>query len=377
MSPEHPAQWSYTRLQAFTRCPAAYKLRYIDGQHGTPNDAGAFGAAVHDALAEYGAYCYAQGVNSDTERMAAIAERYDDPDIAEVLTEFARTHLFDWFLQPDEGPPIERFFDVALPGGYGQLTGYIDLCEYSVPTDTLRITDYKTSWRVPEQPERAPLQLRTYAWAALACGIEPKSIVLRIDYVRRAEIQKWSVTPEDCAISWALALIDRISNEREFRARPGEHCQFCAFCGQCPALSAQYQPESYADAIPVIEQYLTQLNTAVKQHVAEYGPLYTADGAWDFYQSGDGGRRFTFPRGKAATHAKAAFRERVNELGLDWSRYVGSYDHEAMAELVPVADDPFQLESDEGGEPLDFSDILVPLESRKTFGFRRLSDGDD
>lgn len=126
------------------------------------------------------------------------------------------------------------------------IRGYIDRLDVS-PAGDLRVVDYKTGGAPREAFEgRALFQLKFYAlvlWRTR--GVVPR--VLRLLYLKDAEICDYSPDPEELerfertlvALSEA---IERAKRERDFRPKPSRLCGWCSHQSLCPEFGGTPPP---------------------------------------------------------------------------------------------------------------------------------------
>ncbi len=152
--------------------------------------------------------------------------------------------------------PAEREYLVTTEIDEGRLVlrGYIDRLDES-PTGDLRVVDYKTGGAPREAFEaRALFQLKFYAlvlWRTR--GVVPR--VLRLLYLRDAEICDYSPDTEELArfertLIALRAAIERAIETRDFRPKPSRLCGWCAHQALCPAFGGTPPPFPELDPAP-------------------------------------------------------------------------------------------------------------------------------
>jgi putative RecB family exonuclease len=256
---------SPSRAADFKTCPLLYRFRTIDRLPERPTPDQARGTLVHavlealfdrpapdrtpDAAAELVAPQWQRLVDED-ETLAGLPA--DDDFLAS-----ARELLGGYFAveDPRRLEPAEReSFVHADVEGRLTLRGYIDRLDIS-PTGELRVVDYKTGGAPREAFEaRALFQLKFYAlvlWRTR--GVVPK--VLRLLYLRDAEICDFAPDAEDLARfeRTLLALweaIERATAERDFRPKASRLCAWCSHQAVCPEFGGTPPPFPDPTTVP-------------------------------------------------------------------------------------------------------------------------------
>jgi putative RecB family exonuclease len=247
-----PGSLSPSSFSAFTNCPLAFKLSYLERLPEPPSPAASKGTLVHRALEQL--MCRPQAERS---LEAALA------DLADARVELAEHPEFAGLgLTPDEldafhadaARLVERYFqledptrvhpiglELKLTAKIGKVTlrGIIDRLEIADDGEWV-ITDYKTGSVPSEQREQARLagvhiyallceQMlgRRPARVQLLYLSKPEAIIARpseqsVTGVARRTGALWSAIERACAVD-------------DFRPRPGPLCEYCAFRPYCPA----------------------------------------------------------------------------------------------------------------------------------------------
>jgi putative RecB family exonuclease len=136
------------------------------------------------------------------------------------------------------------------------IRGYVDRLDIS-PAGDLRVVDYKTGGAPREAFEaRALFQLKFYALVLWRIhGVVPR--VLRLLYLRDAEICDYSPDPDELLRfeRTLLALwqaIERAKETGDFRPKPSRLCGWCSHQAHCPAFGGNPPPYPPAAATPVL-----------------------------------------------------------------------------------------------------------------------------
>jgi len=283
---------SPSRAADFKTCPLLFRFRTIDRLPERPTPDQARGTLIHAVLealfdlpaTERTPAAAADLVVPQWERLLASPDRgaelaglFDGSDqlalvevpetgastwprTVEELLASARDLLGGYFAveDPSRLEPAERESLVrAEIEGRLAIRGYIDRLDVS-PTGELRVVDYKTGGAPREAFEaRALFQLKFYAlvlWRTR--GVVPR--VLRLLYLKDAEICDFTPDADDLARfeRTLLALweaIERARAERDFRPKPSRLCGWCSHQALCPA---------YGGTPPPYPEEVTNPNTA-------------------------------------------------------------------------------------------------------------------
>jgi CRISPR/Cas system-associated exonuclease Cas4 (RecB family) len=165
-----------------------------------------------------------------------------------LLTRFFET--FDTSVRP---LARERWVSTRLPNGV-ELYGKVDridgmrACEDGTPSrGPLEVVDYKTgrfvipSENLPDEPAAQVYLLAT----ADEYGRDVERV--RLLYLAEGQEARWEAETEDVegARDQLVAVTDLMFRDREFEARPGEHCARCPFAHVCPD-AGRVEPEELA-----------------------------------------------------------------------------------------------------------------------------------
>lgn len=256
-----PPSLSPSRAADFKTCPLLYRFRTIDRLPERPSIDQARGTLVHAVLERLfdlpatGRQLAAAADLVEGQWRRLLDERPELVDVVtgeEDLTAFfagARELLAGYFAVEDPArlEPAEREALVSTEiDGRLVLRGYIDRLDVS-PAGHLRVVDYKTGGAPREAFEaRALFQLKFYAlvlWRTR--GVVPR--VLRLLYLRDAEICDFSPDPEELQRfeRTLLALwqaIERATLARDFHPKPSRLCDWCAHRSRCPAFGGAPPP---------------------------------------------------------------------------------------------------------------------------------------
>jgi putative RecB family exonuclease len=268
--PRYPTL-SPSRAADFKTCPLLYRFRTIDKLPERPTPDQLRGTLVHAVLERLFDLPAAERT---PQAAAALTEpqwhrmREEFPEVAEVPVEddflpSTRALLDGYFRMEDPRriEPAERESLVAtLVDDQLLIRGYIDRLDIS-PAGDLRVVDYKTGGAPREAFEaRALFQLKFYAlvlWRTR--GVVPR--VLRLIYLKDAEVCDYSPDPEELVRfeRTVLALwraIEQATAARDFRPRPSRLCGWCSHQQVCPAFGGTPPdyPQPRAEAEPADDE---------------------------------------------------------------------------------------------------------------------------
>jgi putative RecB family exonuclease len=283
--PELPSL-SPSRAADFKTCPLLFRFRTIDKLPEQPSPDQARGTLVHAVLerlfdlpaAERTPHRAAELVGPEWERLRAEQE-----ELAGLFSVDAEPSLLDDTVggDPGQGDPaqgdpaqgdadflasaanlLRGYFAVEDPRRLEPaeretlvaatiedrlvIRGYVDRLDVS-PTGEMRVVDYKTGGAPREAFEaRALFQMKFYALVLWRVhGVVPR--VLRLLYLRDAEVCDYSPDAEELLRfeRTLLALwqaIERAKQTGDFRPRPSRLCGWCAHQAHCPAFGGSPPP---------------------------------------------------------------------------------------------------------------------------------------
>jgi putative RecB family exonuclease len=266
--PSHPSL-SPSRAADFKTCPLLYRFRTIDRLPERPTADQARGTLVHAVLerlfdlppGERTPAAAAELIEPQWERLVAehleLAELFGTDGAGPVdLLGSARGLLDGYFTveDPRRLEPAERESLVStLVDDQLLIRGYVDRLDVS-PDGELRVVDYKTGGAPREAFEaRALFQLKFYALALWrARGVVPR--VLRLVYLRDAEVCDYAPDSEDLVRfeRTVLALwraIERATETGDFRPKPSRLCGWCSHQAHCPAFGGTPPPYPEPSAV--------------------------------------------------------------------------------------------------------------------------------
>jgi len=230
--------FSFSRLQLYSHCPAAFYYKYLLDLPEPPSEPLVLGKAVHSAIQRY-----LGGDNMET----AVHSSVDDAELPLDLEE-VRSLASHPAVMSVMGGTVEDHFCLPLDnGGNVLLQGYIDW--WKDDASGIHILDWKTN-RSPYLP-RDNQQLGLYAWAlgqlTGADEVHGELVFLRYSYSAMRYNHTYALQDMSKAREWALGLALDIEGKLAqmnvaantvpdtilFPDKPGVHCQHCGYSGIC------------------------------------------------------------------------------------------------------------------------------------------------
>jgi CRISPR/Cas system-associated exonuclease Cas4 (RecB family) len=278
--------YSHSKLDKYNHCPRLFKIEAVDKRKAPDTPPLLIGSAVHAAIAAYDQHLTGCRLQTDiTYRNLAMSAARDKmtqegkqldaeqwSQVAEVFDRFVESHILD----PEAVVSIEKMERMNYCG----MTwwGVMDLLQ--AKGDVAIITDYKSNWKVWTQAEaEKQMQTRIYAWMVnLLYGYT--EFVARLDFVRNGVIREVELTMDDVrdAEKYVMDMIATIEADTEWKATPGNHCSWCAWSSECPAVSdlptlvsSPEDAERLASEILVLEQQVKERKSSLSDWCIENG----------------------------------------------------------------------------------------------------------
>jgi RecB family exonuclease len=251
---------SPSRLEAWDRCPAAYRFEYVLQ---LPQPVGdqrprLLGSVAHALLEEYVQEAIRTGTRPPVGRVdtiaAAVVERSRVPQASAELTRDAAALVTRWLAQwvapVDHVVAVEHALAMDASGSRVEwdspdafLRGRLDLV--TVAGQQASVLDWKSGW-VSEDDEGLRLAWAPGLYAALLWAWAPRleAISVEYHYLRTGRVARVGLTRAEAAetLGWARALAARIAaalaapdDPGAFPPRPSTACGTCPWVNRCPA----------------------------------------------------------------------------------------------------------------------------------------------
>ena len=251
---------SPSRLEAWDRCPAAYRFEHVLR---LPQPIGdqrprLLGSVAHALLEEYLREALRTGTRPPLATVSALAaalvEEGDVPDASTELireaAELVTRWLAQWAVPVEHLVAVEHALAVDASGRRvawdapdAFIRGRLDLV--SVEQQHATVLDWKSGW-VSEDEEGLRVAWAPGLYAALLWAWAPRleQISVEYHYLRTGRVARVVLTRADAAetLAWARALASRIAvalatpeDPRAFPPRPSTACGTCPWVNRCPA----------------------------------------------------------------------------------------------------------------------------------------------
>jgi putative RecB family exonuclease len=239
---------SPTALKAFAECPKRFHYQYVTKTEvaDVPSPVLVMGNALHRALA----FFYRLPEDQRDPKILDRALRHfwarekgrqevfasDDEEAGwgrralEALDWYANTYELD--LRP---LAVEEWLQTELPTG-AFVGGKVDRVDERPGIGGLEVIDYKSGRaRLEDEDLPADPGAQIYALAASHTFAEPVTRVRFIYLTERIE-RRWEVESEDleATAERVQAAVAEVQAERDFAARPDDHCRWCSYRQLCP-----------------------------------------------------------------------------------------------------------------------------------------------
>ena len=223
---KYPETFSFSNLQLFHTCPAAWKMKYLDGVEDTMTNAFAqFGTLVHSVLEEY-----AKGELPSVALAEEYEERYDNEvtapwppfpkGLAGKYYEQALDYLggFDGFGDQYDIIAVEQKFLTQIAGH--SMVGFIDLILRDKHTGDFIVIDHKSKSlsALNKDYDELVLQLYVYAHAVKEIyGIFPTKVCFNCFREKEIVEEVFDQATYDRMVKWVDDTIKEIDAETEFQ----------------------------------------------------------------------------------------------------------------------------------------------------------------
>ena len=252
------ARLSASAVDTYQRCGLKFKLERDWRIPGKPAAAMQFGAAVHRVLKTYFDSLRAGRPKSDDELIALFRQDLADARIHEAyqheLYEKQGIEQLRGFLASARSIPAdqvlhtEESFEIRI--GSTVVVGRIDRIDQR-PDGSVAIIDYKTGKGRDQEDADKSLQLSLYALAAQDVW---KYRVGALIFHNLEENVPVVTTRNDAQLLAARACVEDAAQgiaEGKFDAKPGMHCNFCAYRSLCPEKEKRIPRRIPADVVPL------------------------------------------------------------------------------------------------------------------------------
>ena len=251
---------SPSRLEAWDRCPAAYRFAHVLRLPPPIGDQRPrlLGSVAHALLERYLREALRCGTRPPLTMVsglaAALVEEGDVPDASTELireaTELVACWLIQWAVPVEHLVAVEHALAVDASGRRvaweapdAFIRGRLDLV--SVEQRQATVLDWKSGW-VSEDEEGLRVAWAPGLYAALLWAWAPRleRISVEYHYLRTGRVARAVLTQADAAetLAWARALASRIAvalatpeDPRAFPPRPSTACGTCPWVNRCPA----------------------------------------------------------------------------------------------------------------------------------------------
>jgi putative RecB family exonuclease len=257
---------SYTRVETYLDCPQRYKFKYVDRIHEEPRPELEFGKLIHKIL-EF----IHDPRNLTIPGVDLVMEKYEQswaslPEVEglepyrQVGREMLRNYYSAHVPGPDEVLAVEQKF--RLPMDDHRLVGVMDRVDRTAD-GTIVITDYKTSKRLPTQPDLARnKQVVIYHHSAGKLYPDHPALVrlhfLKFDFFFESVPDRDAWTEVKGELLRAAYGIEG----GHFSPKPGSICEYCGYVNLCPAMRHLFEARG--------EESEARGGVNVKQAVREY-----------------------------------------------------------------------------------------------------------
>jgi RecB family exonuclease len=249
-----------SRLEAWDRCPAAYRFEYVLR---LPQPVGdqqprLLGSVAHRLLEEYLQETVRTGVRPPLVQVPAIAagllERDGvpgaDTDMIRQAVELVTRWLAQWTVPVETIVAVERALAVDRHGTHIEwdapdafIRGRLDLVTVAGPHAT--ILDWKSGW-MSEDEDSLRVAWAPGLYAALLWAWAPRleDVSVEYHYLRTGRMARVALTRGEAAetVDWARTLASRIAtalaapdDPGAFPPRPSTACGTCPWVNRCPA----------------------------------------------------------------------------------------------------------------------------------------------
>jgi putative RecB family exonuclease len=301
---------SPSRLEAWDRCPAAYRFEYVLR---LPQPVGdqqprLLGSVAHRLLEDYLQESLRTGARPPLARVAATAAGLLEDggipgagaDLIREAAELVSRWLAQWAVPVETIVAVERPLAVDRHGTHVEwdapdafVRGRLDLVTVAGPHAT--IFDWKSGW-LSEDEERLRVAWAPGLYAALLWAWAPRleKVAIEYHYLRTGKVVAVELTRADAAetLGWARAIASGMAGALEtpddpgaFPPRPSTACGTCPWVNRCPAGQAALEamderpiPDNVeagrlAELLLAGEARVGRLRERLKEYLEDRAPL--------------------------------------------------------------------------------------------------------
>ena len=277
--------YSASRLKLFLKCPAAFKLKYVDGNPDESGEPAHIGQMVHEMIEDHqSGRPFKNGSGPEFMEAADLFERWkkkfwDELDPQDVLAQEA-----EYRCKVGKHEVVVIMDDVRDVGGF------------------LTITDWKTTQRMMTAQEmKQDPQVRLYCIAALKQFPNYGEVVFRIGAIRQGiyefvEVEKSEVDEWEKSVESLITLVDthvNTTDESRFPYKPGSGCEWCSFFGVCSEgkkavkatkpITKSDSALAAAERILLLERHLKEAKKELKAWCEAKGSVTANDVVFGFW----------------------------------------------------------------------------------------------
>lgn len=296
--------YSFSRLNLFESCPAAFEMKYVKKLPEASSDALAFGGLMHSIIAEYSKHCLQKGLETDITAMPEIAHNcfyakpsgLDSSRYPEVLS-LAEYIAGGRTVNPLTVVGIEEWVQAWLGDRKFLFRGIVDRLD--IEGNTAIITDYKTDHMLRTQADvEADFQLAVYAWLVAREYPQVEEFKVRLDFVRHGVVREATldagrVSKVEDQVMGLIGQVENALAKRKLPPKPGHFCSWCGYSAVCPAakdMPADVRPivttedaRTIAQELAVLERQVSVRKAALKEYCNQAGPVEANGLVWDFH----------------------------------------------------------------------------------------------
>jgi hypothetical protein len=286
-------QYSFSRIDIYSRCPWAYRTIYLDKIPRAKSDALEIGTTLHDLVADYLNRLIVLGHPTDWEWARGATPKNGIEDVGQIWQQFYETFTLPQCL---DAPGVEKqlaFDRMWQPCEYFSDEAYFRMViDFHFRQDSLGvIVDWKTNRQVPQTVEK-DMQLLTYGWGLKeALYPDVQEVLLRLHFLRYSREREILLTPEDLSDVPAMLTtrIEMIEADTTFNPTPGSFCGWCGITAHCPVMAealvpaevlapaTREQAEKAASLLMTLQRMEKDIAVRIKEWVKENGAIQVGD----------------------------------------------------------------------------------------------------